>query len=154
MTINAKAKAVGKANLSISSGQVLANDGSGTSVLTGKSGATINILEALPVVPQPKQVPLPSAVLEPSTTVIYVTTTEFITTTPQTCECCNVRYLPNIFLKVGHLTFDSASLSLILLIILLIISAALSIWGFWEGYIDENASKKKTKLHSLLKKKK
>lgn len=148
LTINFKAKTVGTAKLSISSGQVLANDGSGSSVLTGTSGATINILEALPPPPPaPKKVPVPEVLTAPTPTVIYVTTTEQVTTTPEkeACACCNYQYLPNIFLKIGNVIFDSTAISLTLLIILLVISALLSLWGFWEMYVSKDRKKHKKK---------
>lgn len=46
IAINFKAKTVGTAPLSISSGLVLANDGAGTNILSGMGKASINITEA------------------------------------------------------------------------------------------------------------
>lgn len=49
LTITFKAKSVGTANLSFSSGSVLANDGTGTNILNGSRVAVINIgVKALP----------------------------------------------------------------------------------------------------------
>lgn len=72
LAINFKAKTVGAAKLSISSGSVLAHDGRGTNVLDSVSGSTITIREApeepapspapeKPVKPTPAPTPAPAA---------------------------------------------------------------------------------------------
>lgn len=48
LTITFRTKVAGQANLSFSSGSVLANDGSGTNILTGMGVSVINIGQAIP----------------------------------------------------------------------------------------------------------
>lgn len=61
--ITFRAKRVGDADLTISSGTVLANDGNGTEILTGTSGSSITIESA----PEPAK-PSPKAPVSPETT--------------------------------------------------------------------------------------
>ncbi len=68
ITLNLKALKTGTGSISFQSGQVLANDGQGTDVTKGLSGATFAIKEASvkPVVPEKKiEAPTPVAPAEP-----------------------------------------------------------------------------------------
>ncbi len=69
ISITFRAKAVGQANLSFSTGSVLANDGSGTNILTGLRVAVVNIREKpVPVAPSTENIPEDNAPMIVSTT--------------------------------------------------------------------------------------
>ncbi|MEN9582924.1 MAG: hypothetical protein RL641_878 [Candidatus Parcubacteria bacterium] len=73
ITINFKVKASGTAQLSISGGSVLANDGSGTEIYTGSSGASFSFAEAKPKTepkPETKVETKPKPTPEPQTTIL------------------------------------------------------------------------------------
>jgi len=133
VTINFAAKALGKATISIGASQVLANDGVGTNILTGRGSATINIIEKAKVEPKPEVKPevkpttTPKiATTTPTTTIIYVTTTQYIITS----TACAFDKLPVIYLKIGGLTTGPS----FLLILLLILSALITIYSFYKGF--------------------
>lgn len=160
VTLNLRAKALGQANLSVSSAQVLANDGLGTNILTSRGGGTVTIIEKKVAPEPPKPIPLP----EPT---IYIPTTTITTTVPEeptteitpivnivTSTACSVDQLPYVFLKIGPLTFDSASLSLLFLIIMILVAGIISFWGFFEAYFSRQIDKKRLKKSTTKKTKK
>ncbi len=65
ITVTFRAKAVGTATLSYSSGTILANDGAGTNILTGYGSATVRVVAASPT----KTVPSPTPPASPNTPV-------------------------------------------------------------------------------------
>lgn len=83
ITVNFKGKATGIADVKVTGGQVLANDGVGTPLATTVSSATFTIKEAAPAEPKPidldeevpveESAPLPEAVCE-ADSLIYSTT--------------------------------------------------------------------------------
>ena len=139
ITINFRAKKVGTAILSFVGAQVLANDGSGSSILSSRGTATINILEALPA-PEKKPETTQPTITKPqgsggiaTTTIKIVTATPVIATTVvNIVESPNypISQLPTFFLKIGNVTFDTSSACLLLIIIMILCSASVSIWGF------------------------
>jgi Cohesin domain len=150
VTLNFKAKALGKATVSIGSANVLANDGAGTSILTSRGSGTYTIIEIKkPVVPEPvKPVvttpkPTPTVTTTPTTTP-EIPLVECATTTVNivTSTACTSHNLPYIFLKIGDITFDESSLFLLFLILIILVSAVLSFWGFFEAYIHRNEVEK------------
>jgi hypothetical protein len=60
LTINFHAKATGSAKLTFSAPQVLANDGQGTSILSGSGTATLNITKSTTPTPVPTPTPPPT----------------------------------------------------------------------------------------------
>ncbi len=132
VTVNFAAKALGKATVGIGAAQVLANDGVGTNILTGKGNATINIIEKAKTEPKPETKPeikptIPEVVTTtPTTTIVYVTTTQYIITT----TACAFEKLPVIYFKIGGLTTGPS----FLLILLLILSALITIYSFYKGF--------------------
>lgn len=130
VTVNFSAKALGKATVSIGAAQVLANDGVGTNILTGRGSATVNIVERPKVEPKPEVKPEIKPTTTPETvatpTVIYVTNTQYIITS----TACGLEKLPFIYLKVGDLTTGPS----FLLILLLILSALITIYSFYKGF--------------------
>jgi len=132
VTVNFAAKALGKATVTISGAQVLANDGVGTNILTGKGSATITIIEKAKTEPKPEIKPEVKPIVSeivtttPTTTVIYVTTTQYIITT----TACAFDKLPVIYFKIGGLTTGPS----FLLILLLILSALITIYSFYKGF--------------------
>ena len=158
VTLNFRAKKLGQASLSVSQAQVLANDGLGTNILTSRGSGTVTIIEKKVAPEPPKPIPLP----EP---VIFIPTTTITTTIPEepvaeitpiiniiTSTVCSVEELPSVFLKIGPLTFDSASLSLLFLIIMILIAGIISFWGFFETYFSRQIDKKKKTKKSIAKK--
>ncbi|MCX6781710.1 MAG: cohesin domain-containing protein [Candidatus Magasanikbacteria bacterium] len=117
VTINFKAKSIGQAKVSITNGQLLANDGDGSSIPISLGSGAYTILERKIVEPE-----------------LLVTTTVNITTS----TVCPKDHLPNIFLKINDLIFDQSALLLLLLLLMIIILAAISFWGFAEAFIHEN----------------
>jgi hypothetical protein len=159
VTLNFKAKALGKAVVSIGSANVLANDGAGTNILTSRGSGTYSIIEikkpeipitAKPAVTQPK--PEPTVTTTPTTTP-EIAIEECVTTTVNivTSTACTLDNLPYVFLKIGNITFDESSLFLLFLILIILISAVLSFWGFFEAYIHRNEVEKPHK-HTSTKK--
>lgn len=160
VTLNFRAKALGQAGLSISQAQVLANDGLGTNILTSRGSGTVTIIEKK-IEPEPiKPTPLP----EPT---IFIPTTTITTTIPEeptseiapivnivTSTACSIEQLPYVFLKIGPLIFDSASLSLLFLIIMILIAGIISFWGFFEAYFSRHIDNKKLKKSTTKKTKK
>lgn len=150
--INFRGKALGQATVNISSGQVLANDGLATNILTGRSGGKYTIIEK----PKPAPTPEKPPVEEPVTPVpepVIPTTTPIIEITPctttvniVTSTVCSLDNLPYVFLKIGSLVFDGESLSLLLLILMIITTAIISLWGFFEAYIHSYHDKKRKKI--------
>ena len=131
VTINFAAKALGKATLGIGSAQVLANDGVGTNILSGRGSATINIIEKAKVEPKPEVKPEIKSTTTPeiviaTPTIIYVTNTQYIITS----SACVFEKLPVIYLKIGGLTTGPS----FLLILLLILSALITIYSFYKGF--------------------
>jgi len=131
VTLNFLAKKTGKANLSISSAQVLANDGVGTNILTSRGTTAVTILEKIKE--EPKTTPKPETkptttpeIVVPTTTIVYVTTTQYIITS----TACTIDKLPVIYLKIGGLTTGPS----FLLILLLILSALITIYSFYKGF--------------------
>jgi len=160
VTLNFRAKTLGQANLSVSQAQVLANDGLGTNILTSRGSGTVTIIEKKIVPEPPKPVPLP----EP---IIFIPTTTITTTIPAepiteitpiinivTSTVCSIEQLPYVFVKIGPLTFDSASLSLLFLIIMILIAGIISFWGFFEAYFSRHIDNKKSKKSATKKIKK
>jgi len=135
VTLNFLAKQTGKANLSVGSAQVLANDGVGTNILTSRGTTAVTILEKLKEEPKPavkpevKPTTTPEVVIPtttPTTTIIYVTTTQYIITS----TACSVEKLPVIYLKIGGLSTGPS----FLLLLLLILSALITIYSFYKGF--------------------
>ncbi len=152
VTINFRAKALGKATISITNAQVLANDGQGTNILTSRGSASFTIIERpapAPVTPKPEPKPEP---IKPPTPIVPTTTPEVptiscVTTTVNivTSTACSTKELPYMFLKIGPVVFDESGLSLLLLILLILMSAVISFWGFFEAYIHEHQEKRRKK---------
>jgi hypothetical protein len=152
VTINFKAKALGKATVSIGSAQVLANDGQGTNILSSRGSGTYTIVEKAVTPPaEPKPTPAPSPATTPApapaTTTAEIPIASCVTTTVNiiTSTVCRADQLPDVFLKIGNITFDSASLALLFLILMILVSAVISFWGFFEAYIHEHHGKKRKK---------
>lgn len=144
VTINFLAKNVGQATVSITGGQVLANDGEGTSILSSRGSGTFTIMEKKAVEP-PVEKPKPVMPVQPPITTItttppitIVTTTVTTTVNIITSTVCTTDHLPKIFLKINNLIFDESALSLLLLLLMIAISAAISAWAFVEAFIHEN----------------
>jgi hypothetical protein len=160
VTLNFRAKALGLANLSISNAQVLANDGLGTNILTSRGSGTVSIIEKKIEPIPPKPVPLPPPTIFIPTTTIPTTTVEepIIELAPIiniiTSTVCSIDQLPYVFLKIGPVTFDSASLSLLFLIIMILIAAVVSFWGFFEAHLHQHMENKKIKKSATKKSKK
>lgn len=74
ITITFKAKAAGSASVSFSSGAVLANDGTGTNILTGMGKANFTIGETLIPVPEKPSVPVTPAIPLPSAPKVFSST--------------------------------------------------------------------------------
>ncbi len=157
VTVNFKAKSLGQAKVSIVGGQVLANDGEGTSILASRGSGTYTILEKK-VVEEPVEKPKPVIVpAEPATTMptttppitVVTTTVNIITST-----ACSMDKMPKIFLKINNIIFDQSALSLLLLLLMIAISAAISLWGFIEAFIHENKHHFKGKKFNFWKKSK
>lgn len=163
VTINFRAKIVGQAKVSIVGGQVLANDGEGTSILASRGSASFTLIEKK-IIEQPVEKQKPT--VKPATTTTTVSSTPVVaTTTPAvtvvtttvnivTSTACSLDQLPSVFLKVNSVIFDRSALSLLLLLLLIAISAAISFWGFVESFIHENKHHFKGKTFTFLKKKK
>ncbi|MDO8617347.1 MAG: cohesin domain-containing protein [Candidatus Uhrbacteria bacterium] len=60
LTINFRAKAIGTAAASFTSGAILANDGQGTNILTGMGRASYMVVGGAPVEPKPPPTPSPT----------------------------------------------------------------------------------------------
>lgn len=154
VTMNFRAKALGKATVSIGSAQVLANDGQGTNILSSRGSGTFTIIEKSEPAPvQPKPTPKPASTntpplaTPPTTTPAEVPIMSCVTTTVNivTTSVCTTEGLPYLFLKIGPVVFDEASLSLLFLILMILVSAIISFWGFFEAYIHEHGEKHKRK---------
>lgn len=135
VTINFSAKTLGKATITVGGAQVLANDGVGTNILTGRGSATVNIIEKPKVEPKPEVKPETKPTITPevitptttpTTTIIYVTTTQYIITS----TACTAEKLPVIYLKIGGLSTGPS----FLLLLLLILSALITIYSFYKGF--------------------
>lgn len=135
VTLNFLAKQTGKANLSVGSAQVLANDGVGTNILTSRGTTAVTILEKIKEEPKPTPKPeikpttTPEVVIpttSPTTTIVYVTTTEYIITS----TTCTVEKLPVIYLKIGGLSTGPS----FILLLLLILSTLITIYSFYKGF--------------------
>lgn len=157
VTLNFRAKALGKATVSIGSANVLANDGSGTSILTSRGSGTYTIIEVKKPV-ETKPATKPAVTTKPVTPPVATVPTTTPTTTPEIPVCtatttvnivtstaCSAQQLPYVFLKIGDIVFDESSLSLLFLILMILISAVLSFWGFFEAYIHRHEVDKTTK---------
>lgn len=150
VTVNFQAKALGKATVSIGGAQVLANDGAGTNILSSRGSGTYTIVEKKETpapVPSPTPAPAPAAKPSPApaaTSTIEVPSATCVTTTVNivTSSVCRIDQLPALFLKIGSITFDSASLALLFLILMIMVSAVISFWGFFEAYIHEHHDNK------------
>lgn len=159
VTLNFKAKALGKAVVSIGSASVLANDGAGTNILTSRGSGTYTIIEIKkPVVPEPVKpvvtTPKPTPTVTPTpTTTPEIALVGCVTTTVNivTSTACTLDNLPYAFLKIGDITFDESSLFLLILILFILVSAVLSFWGFFEAYIHRNEVEKTHKRASAKK---
>lgn len=160
VTLNFRAKTLGQANLSVSNAQVLANDGLGTNILTSRGSGNVTIVEKKIVPEPPKPIPLPPPTIFIPTTTIPTTTVEEPIAEPTpiinivTSTVCSIDELPYVFLKIGPTTFDSASLSLLFLIIMILIAGIVSFWGFFEAYFSRHIDNKKTKKSTTKKPKK
>lgn len=80
VTLNLKALKTGTGSISFQTGQVLANDGQGTDVTKGLTGATFTIKEASvkPVVPEKKPEPVPVLAPEPEPAKISLKAPEIV----------------------------------------------------------------------------
>lgn len=172
VTINFEAKAEGTAKVQITSARVLANDGNGTDILDSYNGASFTILpakeekaEAPPAtstpVNKPPQTPVPAkpAPAGASTTSVpaAVSTTSAAIATAMATPTENLSSqieeititqaaskLPIIFLKIGALLIDPYIFLIIFLILLFIISAIISFFGFVRYYFPfKNRRKRK-----------
>ena len=161
VTINFQALAEGKADVTFGSAQVLANDGSGSSILSSYGSASFDIIQAaekkiatttkpsypIPAPPPPKQPenPAPAGTVQGAgaSTTLGVTTTGAVSTSVPPAQPPNAAQiplsqtasaLPVIFFKIGPFLIDPYIFSLIFLILLYIMSATVSAYGFFKFY--------------------
>ncbi|MFA5127867.1 MAG: cohesin domain-containing protein [Patescibacteria group bacterium] len=149
ITINFRAKAVGEAVLTFTSAQVLANDGAGTDILSSRGSAKITILEKIeePIIEKPTVPVTPTEPVsgstdsQPSGTTAGGSASPTVTTTPAPImattvtniivpHTCAVSQLPTFFIKIGNVTFDQSSACLALIVVTIMTSATVSVWGF------------------------
>lgn len=122
VTINFKPKTVGTTALSISSPQILANDGNGTSILTGTGKLQLTITPAVQKpTPKPTPTPEPTPVPSATTTPVKVTVTQPKLITIQGRNYFELLYLVIYGIVTTYLLVFVFILLLIIILILLLL---------------------------------
>lgn len=142
-TINFLAKALGKADISMTDARILANDGLGTDILTSLGNASFNIIKGAvvtPVEPEPILQPEPTKPPSPKPTTTPKVLPSCATTTVGAAapSMCVAGVLPYLYLKVGPIIFNENNLSLLLLILFILASAIIYFWGLYEAHQHDN----------------
>ncbi len=131
ITINFRAKGTGSVPLSISRGSVLANDGSGTEIFTGSSGANFTLEATKPKpepTPEPTPKPTPTPTPKPEPVVIP-------TPVPEVVAPPVITETPTV-VPVVPVTFDEPFHFSPLFVMFLILLLILLIAYIWHKYYE------------------